>query len=311
MNMQSIPLRSMLQQSVASSQNLPEVAVIIVNWNTGRQTVECLRQLEQQTYQRLTVFVVDNGSDDQSVELIKSKAPTAHVIALPHNLGFAAAVNRALTQALSRPVEYVLLLNNDTIIPANLIECLVEHMIKESCIGVATPKIYKTGCEKQLWGIGGRIRYAWLTVESMGQIDRGQFDCYDFDFVFGAVMFISRPVFESIGGLDESYFMYYEDIDFCLRARASGFRIAVFSDIHVMHEGGASTHTCDHLREYYHIRSRLIFFRRWLRGWRLVWFGLREILYIQGIMRRNIVAGRFHNIVWYAKGFLQGLCWPV
>ncbi|MCS6842037.1 MAG: glycosyltransferase family 2 protein [Roseiflexaceae bacterium] len=297
--------------SDAGAQYPPEVAVIIVNWNAGRRTVDCLRQLAQQTHQQLTVFVVDNGSDDQSVELIKREAPTVHVIALPYNLGFAAGVNRALVHALSRNARYVLLLNNDTIIPPDLIERLVAHMEQEPCIGIATPKIYKTGHEKQLWGIGGRMRYAWLTVESMGQSDRGQFDHYDFDFVFGAVMFINRAVFEAIGGLDERYFMYYEDIDFCLRARAAGFRIAVFPDIHVMHEGGASTRAYDHLREYYHIRSRLIFFRRWLRGRRLVWFGLREMLYVQGIVRRNIVAGRFHNIAWYARGFLQGLCWPV
>lgn len=289
----------------------PEVAIIIVNWNTGQRTVECLKQLAQQTHQRLTIFVVDNGSDDQSVELIKREAPAAYVIALPHNLGFAAGVNRALVYALSRNVEYILLLNNDTIIPPNLIECLVARMEQEPHIGIATPKIYKTGHYKQLWGIGGRMRYAWLTVESMGQTDRGQFDRYEFDFVFGAVMFVRRTVFETIGDLDERYFMYYEDIDFCLRARAAGFRIAVFPDIQVMHEGGVSTRTYDYLREYYHIRSRLIFFRRWLSKQRLLWFGLREVLYIQGVVRRNIVAGQFQHIAWYAKGFIQGLCWPV
>ncbi|WP_448542602.1 glycosyltransferase family 2 protein [Roseiflexus sp.] len=300
-----------LQQSANCLQQSPEVAVIIVNWNTGQRTVDCLRQLARQTYQQFVVFVVDNGSDDDSIEQIRRNAPSAFVIALPYNMGFAAGVNRALTHALSQSVRYVLLLNNDTIIPPDLIERLVVRMDKEPLIGIVTPKIYKTCHEKQLWGIGGRMRYAWLTVEGMDQRDHGQFDHYNFDFVFGAVMFIRRDVFAAIGGLDERYFVYYEDIDFCLRARAVGFRIALFPDIHVLHEGGGSTRTCDHIREYYHIRSRLIFFRRWLQGRRLLLFGLREMLYVQGIVRRNLFARRFQNIVWYARGFIQGLCWPV
>ncbi|MFQ3682373.1 glycosyltransferase family 2 protein [Roseiflexus sp.] len=299
------------EESAVHLQQLPEVAIIIVNWNTGQRTLECLQQLAQQTYCRCVVLVVDNGSNDDSIERIKRDAPAAILIALSQNLGFAAGVNRALAHTLMRDVKYVLLLNNDTRFPPDLIERLVMRMEREPHVGIATPKIYKTGKDRQLWGIGGRMGYAWLTVESMGQIDRGQFDHYHFDFVFGAAMFIRRTVFTEIGGFDERYFMYYEDIDFCLRAREAGFHIAVFTDIHVMHDGGASTRACDYLREYYHIRSRMIFFRRRLRGWRMFWFSLREMLYVQGVIRRNLFAWRLQNIAWYAKGLVQGLCWPV
>jgi GT2 family glycosyltransferase len=302
----------MSQSSTATAQrDSPLVAVIVINWETCERTIACLRALQRQDYPQLWILAVDNGSGDGSAEQICAAFPMIEVIALEHNLGFARGVNRGIRCALALGCEYVLLLNSDADAPPDTVTRLVAAMQRSPQTGVATPKILYTGEQRFLWGIGGRMYPAWLIVYGMGEIDRGQYDRIALDFVFGCAMIIRRAVFDTIGLFDERFFMYYEDGDFCLRAKKAGYQIGLFPEIKIWHDGSASTRSRDHLREFYHIRSRILFFRKHVQGLRIIQFGLRETLYVFGIVRRNLFAGKFANIAWYFKGLAQGMAWPI
>jgi len=297
--------------SATAQRDTPPVAAIVINWKTCERTIACLRALQRQDYPRLRILAIDNGSDDGSAEQMRAAFPAIEVIGLEHNLGFAGGANKGIRRALALGCEYVLLLNSDADAPPDTVTRLVAGMERSPRTGIATPKILYTGEQQFLWGIGGRMYPAWLIVYGMGEIDRGQYDQTPLDFVFGCAMIIRRAVFDTIGLFDERFFMYYEDGDFCLRAKRAGYQISLFPEIKIWHDGSASTRSRDHLREFYHIRSRMLFFRKHVHGLRILQFGLRETLYVFGIVRRNLFARKYANIVWYFKGLAQGIAWPI
>ncbi len=288
----------------------PLVAVIIINWRAAEQTLACLREVQRQTYPSLATIVIDNGSNDGSAAVLAEHALDATVLALPHNLGFAGGVNRGLAAARARGAGYVLLLNNDAYLPPDCIAHMVERMQRMANIGIATPKVYYPGEQRKLWGLGGALRRSHLAMYGIDTIDRGQFDIMHFDFVFGCAMMIRMAVIERIGGMDERYFMYSEDCDMCLRAARAGYDSVLFADLAVTHEGSASTRSANHLRDYYLIRSRLIFLRTYL-GWpQMILYATRELMYLRRI-GQLMLHRQYHHIPWYLKGLVQGLCWPL
>lgn len=285
----------------------PHVTIIILNWNTCQRVARCLQSLQQQTWQNFTIIVVDNGSDDDSATYIAEHFPHIHLIALPENIGYAGGVNYALPVALAQQSEYIVLLNSDTLVPNDFVASAVSAMEQQPEVGIATPKIRYTDEPDMLWGIGGAMLPAWLIVYGMHEQDSGQYDHISLDFVFGCAMIIRRVVLERIGGLDERFFVYYEDVDLCLRSKQAGYGIGFFPHITVWHDGSHSTQDITYLREFYYIRSRMILFHKHVQGWRLWQFFARETLYVAGIVRTYLMKGDLKTIAWYFKGLVQGI----
>jgi GT2 family glycosyltransferase len=148
---------------------------------------------------------------------------------------------------------------------------------------------------------------AWMRVYGMGEPDHGQYDRVPLDFVYGCAMIIRRAVVEQAGLFDERFFMYYEDVDFCIRATQAGYRSALLPEITVWHDGSKSTSESYYLREFYHARSRMIFFLKHLRGFRIAQFFARETLYVFGTLRRNLFRRDLKAIGWYLRGIIQGI----
>jgi GT2 family glycosyltransferase len=243
----------------------PTVTTIVINWKLKEATERCLQSLAQLKYPT-RIVVVDNGSNDGSLEYLKTKFPEIDLIGLPSNIGFGAACNHVIARLLRESTSnYFFLLNNDAVIEARALTELVKAAEKHPEAGIFGPKIFCSDNPARLWYAGARRRRGVLaaTDTGRGQIDHGQFDArQQVDYIFGAAMFIRRSVFERIQLFDERFFLYLEDLDFCLRAQQAGFSLRFVPAAMIWHIGSASTRQFTALRRYHQVRSTLVFLHK-------------------------------------------------
>jgi len=247
----------------------PLVYVLILNWNLKDDTAECVVSVLNSHYSNYRLLVVDNASTDGSVEYLRHAFPCAEMIANSRNLGFAAGNNVGIQYALNAGARYVLLLNNDTVVDANMLGGLVACAETETAIGVVAPNVLYYQERNRIWRLGERL-HRWLPVPmSVGrnQIDRGQFDSpLDVDYVAFCAALIKRDVLEMIGLLDERFFFSYEDADFCRRARDAGYRIVCRPRERVWHKVAQSAQKDALNTTYLRSKSRGLFYRRHAHG---------------------------------------------
>jgi len=273
---------------------MKKIFIVILNWNGKRDTLECLesvRKMETGGWEAETV-VVDNASTDESVEEIKRRYKDITILRNDQNLGFAAGNNVGIKYALTHGADHVLLLNNDTLVEKNLINELLKVMEEDKTIGIVGPKIYfASGYEyhysrykdeergRIIWYAGGKID--WQNVyafhRGVDEVDHGQYEKGgETDFVSGCCMMIKKEVFEKIGLLDPKYFLYFEDNDFCQRAKKLGFKIFYAPKAIVYHKNAASSEKPGSvLHQYYQTRNRFLFGLRYA-PWRSKLALLRE-----------------------------------
>ncbi|MEP0920321.1 glycosyltransferase family 2 protein [Leptolyngbya sp. ST-U4] len=236
--------------------------VVIVNYRTARLTVDCLQSLESEvrSLPGTQVVVVDNDSRDYSVEAIQSAIDQygwqawATVLASKHNGGFSYGNNLAIRPALQSPNPplYYLLLNPDTQVRPGALKALVDFMEQHPTVGItgssfedregkpwATtfrfPSIWSELDSGLRLGIVSKLLSKWVIARSMTE------EAEEVDWLPGASMMIRRQVFESIGLMDEDYFLYYEETDFCLQAKRAGWPCWYVPQSRVMHIAGQST----------------------------------------------------------------------
>lgn len=205
----------------------PAVCVVIVNYNSLTDTADCLESLAAATYPNMTTVLVDNGSSDGSGRELAARFPEVTHIQLTENLGFAGGVNRGVQAALERGASFICLLNNDTLVESGFIEPLVARARSTPTAGIIGGKIFYAEPPGLLWFAGGRIdqRRGFTTHRGQDLPDSAVFSRPGFvDYITGCLFFVRAELFEQLGPLDESLFMYAEELDFCLRARRAGYR---------------------------------------------------------------------------------------
>lgn len=227
----------------------PDVSVIIVNWNTADTLVECLRSVEQEAARvALDVFVVDNASSDDSVASVQRDFPQATLIVNVQNVGFAAANNQALRLAQGR---YLLLLNPDTVVRPGALRTLADVMDAHPEAGFAGPHLLNADGSTQpsarplptVWSelraivAVGHARGAERDLGRSGASTRPQ----EVGWVSGACLLIRQETVQRIGLLDEEFFLYFEETDWCTRARRQGWKGFYVPQADVVHHGMAST----------------------------------------------------------------------
>lgn len=238
------------------------VTTIIVNWKLKEETCICLRSIAGLDFP-CRVIVVDNGSQDGSVDYIRERFPKVELLELPTNLGFAAACNRAIEHALkNNDCQYIFILNNDTIIQNHALAELIEVAEAHLEVGIFGPKIYYLDDPQIIWYAGARRRWGVLAAAETGRgsLDRGQFrELRSVDYIFGTGMLIRKNVFDKIGLFDEKFFLYLEDLDFCLRAQNAGFDLLFVPQAHIWHMVSASTSNNNVMRRYHLVKSTVHF----------------------------------------------------
>lgn len=230
-----------------------DLSVIIVNWNTRDLLMRCLASLHQYTQGiSYEVFVVDNGSTDGSPEMVKQKFPAVCLIANRDNVGFPKANNQAIREAKGR---YILLLNSDTALAENAFQKMVGFMDNHPAVGIIGTKLlnpdgsrqYSCDCfpRSPIRLVCDRfldLCYPGNSITRQKKIAEWNYDTnFVVDSVVGAVLLIRRATFEEIGLLDEQFFMYAEDIDWCYRAALAGWKIYYLGEISIYHDNRGSS----------------------------------------------------------------------
>lgn len=240
---------------------LPDLAVVIVNWNTRRLLLDCLATLPRATDGlAVETWVVDNGSSDDSVEVVRKQFPAVRVIANDKNLGFAAANNQAIRAGRSR---HVLLLNSDTLPAPGSLSALVRFLDANPSVGIVGPRLLNGDGSVQLsYAAFPNLRSELLgrNVRERRPFGTAAIEAYAVDWVGGACFLIRRAALETAGLLDEGYFMYAEEADWCYRVRASGWEVCYLPASEVVHLGGQSSRMASTLMKAELYKSKLRFF---------------------------------------------------
>jgi hypothetical protein len=241
---------------------MPKVIIIILNWNGLQDTRECLESLKRIDYPNYEIIVVDNGSSDGSPEKIKNMFPYIDLIRNRENLGFGAGCNVGIKEAQRKGAKFIFLLNNDTVVECDALSKLAAALEKDENAGIAGPKIYYYGSEKIIWSAGIRQDNVFIRFLSIGQ---GQKDVGRYsrqkkvDEVSGCAMLIKESLIEKTGFFREDYFLYVEDMEFCLRAKRAGCEILYVPDAVIWHKVSAAAGGQDSALNIYYSRRNVLY----------------------------------------------------
>ncbi len=221
-----------------------KVAVIVLNYNGNADTLECLRSLARITRPSAAVYVVDNGSRPPLRPELEAAGLPVRLIESPVNLGFTGGNNLGTRRALEEGAEAVLLLNNDTVVDPGFLDPLVRALETDPGMGIVTPKIYIYGEDRVFWAHGARVDRLTGRSPHLGVLERdsGQYDhVREVERVTGCAMLARRELLERVGMLDDRFFIYSEEVDWCLRSRRAGWRLAVVKESVIWHKGHRDT----------------------------------------------------------------------
>jgi GT2 family glycosyltransferase len=241
----------------------PKVEIIILNWNGKEHTSECLESLQKIAYNNYETILVDNGSTDGSIEYFKNNYNDIYIIENKVNLGYAEGNNIGIKYALSRGADYVLLLNNDTIVDRDFLTELVKVGESDPDIGIVGPMIYSYYHPRVIQSAGMDVKKITGSSVTIGcnEYDHHQFKSSEKDFLSGCAILIRSNVIRKIGGLDPVYFAYWEDTDLCFRAKKNNFKIYFTADSKVWHKGSASMGGYLNEKAYYfYVRNSTYYF---------------------------------------------------
>lgn len=218
----------------------PKVSIVLLNLNGYVDTSDCIQSLEQIDYPNYEIIVVDNGSSDGSGERVAIEFPAVRMIVSENNLGFTGGNNLGTRHALERGADYVLLLNNDTVVDPGFLSHMVDVAEHDPAIGLVGPKIFYFSEPKRIWYAGGDVNLAAGSCNHVGKdkIDDGRrfSKVSDTGFITGCAFLVKASVLREIGLLDDKLFVYWEDTDFCERARKRGYRRVFVPQSHVWHK---------------------------------------------------------------------------
>ena len=250
----------------------PLVSIIILNWNGLEDTIECLESLKKITYPNYEVIVADNGSTGNDAQVLEEKfGDYIHLIVNDRNYGFAGGNNIGMRYALGNSnSDYLLLLNNDTIVAPEFLAEMVKVAESDPAIGAAVAKIYLYHRPNRLETVGSKInmwrgqcfRIGWMRK------DTGQYEeVKELDAAATNSFLITKGIVQNIGFFDESYFIYLDDADYCVRVRRAGYKIVYVPKAKIWHKVGKSSRRVTGLPYYYLARNNFRFMRKHATRW--------------------------------------------
>jgi GT2 family glycosyltransferase len=238
----------------------PSVIAVILNTNRREDTLECLASLEKNTYSTHKAIVLDNASSDGSVEAIRSAYPGVEIIELTENLGYAGNNNVGIKAALGRGADWVFVLNEDTILAPDCLVNLVEVGESDQQIGIVGPMVYHYDEPDIIQSAGGSLSRYWDSWHvAQNEPDQGQIDKpHRVDFISGCGIMVRRAVIDQVGMLDERFFYYKEETEWCLRARRRGWHIIHVPKAKLWHKGVQRDYRPKPYVTYYKTRNRFL-----------------------------------------------------
>lgn len=296
--------------------DLSNVVAVVLNWNGGEDTRRCLASLRAVEAPRPRLLLVDNGSTDGSVETARADDDALEVLQTGSNLGYAGGNNRGLAHAFDElGADWVCLVNNDVEAPADLFTRLSEGLAAARSdgrgeVGALGPRVVYLDDPERVWAAGGRIG-AGLNVTQLLDHDEPlgpPGEPRDVDYVPGTCLLISRAAWDAVGGLDEDFFCYLEDADWCLRLRDAGLRAVVAPGAVARHGLSSSTGGGYSPGRKYMTAVNSVHFLRKHGGWSgwTAWIVFDLLLWPAALLR-GLVRGHAAGAVAKLRGLWDGL----
>lgn len=241
----------------------PEVLIVIVVWNGLEDTLECLESLEHCHFVRKRILIVDNASSDGSSQIIAQRFPGIQIIRSARNLGFTGGNNLGLEEALRQRAKYAFLLNNDTTVAPDVLERMVRWADANPRAGMIAPVIHYYESPAEIWFAGARVNLArgMATHDPIRDLST-QAAPFGTDWVSGCAMLVRLSAVMAVGMFDPRFYLTWEDVDWCLRMRAVGYRVVVVPSARILHKGGRSGRHLTKIHFYYAVRNSLLVARK-------------------------------------------------
>jgi GT2 family glycosyltransferase len=298
--------------------NLPSVAIIIVNWNSYSHTNGCLLSLRKVKYGNFKAIVVDNGSTDGSDNQLESEFPEVVLLRNKENLGFTGGNNRGISHALESGFDYLMLLNNDTEVEEDFLDALVDCLENDSSIGAVQPKFYFLNNKERIWNAGGKIiqSVGWIKTIGENRPANVKFDLpQETAWITGCGFLVRSALIKEIGGLNDRFFIYFEDVDWSLRIKSLGYKLYYCPKSVVYHEAGMSNKKkvkgkegyLNPIVHYLATRNNILLLRKYTP-----WYFAGSVILFQGVKYAGIlsyflVRKRFEKIKFVYCGLKDGL----
>jgi GT2 family glycosyltransferase len=279
-----------------------DIWVVTVNWNQPKLTYECIHSLRENNFREFSLVIVDNGSTDNSLEYLNMIAEK-ELIATSENLGFAGGFNIGLKYAMSKGADYIFMVNNDAISQPKMLDNLIDTA-EQLEAGIAAPAIYYLDSPDQIWSTGGKI-IALLSAPIDGHSRKIPLpkEPVRRDFLTGCALLIHNSVFEKIGFFDEGFFLYYEDLDFFMRAKKAGISVWLVPDAKLLHHVSASiVENKSEIFYYWMGYSSWRYFSKHLKLWQWFFVIPWRLTHLFKMILKLLFSGRFVLINTFLKG---------
>lgn len=252
----------------------PYIISVILNTNRRDDTLECLASISRSTYTNHKVMVLDNASTDGSVEAIRMAFPDVEICHLTANSGYAGNNNVGIKAALEQGADWVFVLNEDTVLDPACLDALIAAGESDPAIGIVGPLVYHHDEPTVIQSAGGALGQNW-EARHVGQNedDVGQYALpHAVDWVSGCAILVRRQAIEQLGMLDERFFYYWEEVEWCLRIGRAGWKIIHVPSARIWHKGVQRNYVPKPSIAYYNTRNRFLMLEKLRAPWS-IWMG--------------------------------------
>ena len=217
----------------------PLLYVIVLNHSHREDTNSCIATLLKSNYENFRIILLESTSAGEAVQEFRSEDPRVQTIRLTENLGYAGNNNVGIQAALDQEAEWVFILNNDTVLDPACLSLLIENGELDRGVGIVGPMVYHFDQPDVIQSAGGILGKNWQSNHAgINQHDTGQFKTVrQVDWISGCAILVRRALIEDVGALDPDYFLYWEEIEWCLRARRAGWKILHIPQAKLWHKG--------------------------------------------------------------------------
>lgn len=297
---------------------MKKTAVCIINWNNYDCTLNCIESLMTMPCNDYDIILIDNASEDGSGDRLAGNFPQVKYLKLRENAGFTGGNNAGINYSLNRNYQYTLLLNNDTTVEPDFLEILVNYLDEHKEVGAVQPKIYFYHNKSLLWN-GGSHFNKWTGIDSVEGTGKKSSSTSESlksaDWLTGCALLLRNDLIREVGLLDESLFMYYEDVDYSFRIKKAGYSLVYHPQSVIYHIAGASSRAKVKGKEgflnprihYYLTRNKIWLLKKYLPPYQQFSAGIISSFYLAGVLSYFLIRMRFEKFKVTLKAIRDGL----
>jgi hypothetical protein len=288
------------------------VVAVVLNWNNPQDTLGCVTSLRVSDYRNLDILLVDNGSTDNSVGVFTKRFPEIELIETGENLGYAGGNNVGIRRALSKGAKYVLLVNNDVTVAPDTVSRLVSAAEGGESVGAAGALVFWRDEPEKLYAAYGVVNFSEAIVRLKGRnstVSDRYSETVEVDWVLGCAILLARDAVEGVGELDERFFAYHDEVDWCTRARGKGYRVILVPDARVWHAGQSSTggEKYASAKRYFVGRNSVLFAKKHANTGQWVKFVVMFFTSLPLALLRELPRGQARGVLLKLWGFRDGV----